>query len=128
MEFLCNFVRDLPKFGINPSVVVFSPVLPRTRNMRQGQVSISEFNEGADAFNKLLEVETLKEDCWWVWHHRALKHPRFNLDGVHINQRGMSQYERTLRQLVKFLKVSFGEHLKCMNNLTCWYMYKLKCC
>ena len=103
-DMLCNFVRDLPKHGIKPSVVVFLPVLPRTGNMRQGQVPVSEFNEKADVFNELLGAEIMREDLWWVWHHRGLKHPRYNLDGVHLDQLGMNQYQRTIRQIVKYFE------------------------
>lgn len=104
LDSLCAFVRDMKKYAIYPSVIVFLPVLPRTGNMRPNQVSVDQFNSKAEAFNKLLEGETLREDKWWLWTHRGLKHPRYNVDGVHLTTQGMTQYGKTIRQLVKFFQ------------------------
>lgn len=96
------FLKDLRRWGVAPDIIVFLPVLPRTGTLRGGQVSLDEFNRRAEEFNKLLVEESWREDKWWVWNHRGLKHPRYNLDGVHLNASGMIQYERTLKQVVKF--------------------------
>ena len=72
--------------------------------MRDNQVTVDEFNQKAEVFNMLLEDMTFLEDQWFLWRHRGLKHPRYNLDGVHLTKLGMCQYERTLRQLVKFFE------------------------
>ena len=108
---LCTSLRDLVyelvAWDISPSIVVFLPVLPRTGNMRRNQVSVAQFNKKAEVFNQLLGDMTFLEDGWFVWKHRGLRHPRYNTDGVHLNERGMVQYERTLKQLVKFFEARF---------------------
>ena len=67
-------------------------------------MSLDGFNSRAEEFNKLLIEGSCLEDRWWVWNHRGLKHPRYNLDGVHLNASGMVQYEKTLKQIVKFFE------------------------
>ena len=101
---LCEMVRDLRIWDVYPEAVVFLPVLPRTGGLRGYQVSLEVFNKRVLDFNMLLESSTFLEDRWWVWHHRGIKHPRLNLDGVHLNKQGMLLYERTLRQLLKFFE------------------------
>ena len=101
---LREFVDALPSWNIHPDKVVFLPVLPRTGSMRRGQVSVDEFNQRAEVFNRLLEDITFLEDRWYVWKHRGLKHPRYNSDGVHLTEQGMLQYKRALRQLVTFFE------------------------
>lgn len=101
---LCDFVHELPMRGINPEIIVFLPVLPRTGGLRVNQVSLEEFNARVERFNDLVQKSTFVEDRWWLWEHRGLRHCRYNLDGVHLNAAGMVQYERTLRQLVKFFE------------------------
>ena len=101
---LCDFVHEFSKRGINPEVIVFLPVLPRTGSMRDGQVSLEEFNSRVKRFNELVQQSTFREDRWWVWEHRGLRNSRYIIDGVHLNEAGMLQYERTLRQLVKFFE------------------------
>ena len=101
---VCRMVRELPRWDVHAEAVIFLPVLPRTGGLRRSQVSLEVFNERAKVFNELLECSTFVEDRWWVWRHRGLKHKRYNLDGVHLTQLGMLQYERTLRQLLKFFE------------------------
>lgn len=101
---LRSFVNAFPSWNINPDVLIFLPVLPRTGNMRGNQVTLDQFNQKAETFNELLEDITFLEDRWFVWRHRGLKHPRYNLDGVHLTKIGMCHYERTLKQLVKFFE------------------------
>ena len=101
---LCDFVYELPKRGINPEVIVFLPVLPRTGGLRGGQVSLEEFNDRAERFNDLIQQSTFVEDQWWLWEHRGLKNSRYNLDGVHLNTSGMALYGKTLRQITKYFE------------------------
>ena len=101
---LCELITEFPRWNIEPEAIVFLPVLPRTGSLRKGQVSLAEFNDRADNFNRLLECSCFLEDKWWVWQHRGLRSPRYILDGVHLNQHGMAQYERTLRQVVKYFE------------------------
>ena len=104
---LWDLVYELVAWDISPSIVVFLPVLPRTGSMRRNQVSVAQFNKRAEVFNQLLGDMTFLEDGWFVWKHRGPRHPRYNADGVHLNERGMVQYERTLKQLVKFFEARF---------------------
>ena len=101
---LCEFISEFPRWDIQPEAIVFLPVIPHTGSLREGQVSLAEFNERAETFNRLLERSSFLEDKWWVWHHRGLRNPRYISDGVHLNQFGMTQYERTLRQVIKYFE------------------------
>ena len=99
-----DWVHELWRWDITPSAVVSLPVLPRSGNLRKGQVSLRDFNDRVDEFNSLLTETTFKEDKWWVWHHRGLRSVKYSLDGVHLNELGTIKYERSLRQLVKFFE------------------------
>ena len=100
---LCDFVYELSRRGINPEVIVFLPVIPRTGGLRGGQVSLEDFNTRVERFNDLIQQSTFVKDRWWLWEHRGLRNCRYNL-GVHLNAAGMLQYEKTLRQLIKYFE------------------------
>ena len=99
-----EFVHSLSDNDVHSEIEVSLPVLPRTGSMRRGQVSLEVFNSRAEEFNNKLFEGTFVEDLWWVWDHWGLKHRRYSLDGVHLNRLGTIQYERTLRQIVKFFE------------------------
>lgn len=104
---LCKFVQRITDEGIIPEAIVFLPVLPRTRGMFREQVSVEVFDRRASEFNGLVEARSFVEDRWWQWSHRGLKNPRYNLDGVHLNEIGRRQYQRTLRRVIAY----FHAHL-----------------
>ena len=55
-------------------------------------ITLEEFNDRVGVYNGFLGCSIFKEDRWWLWQHRALRNPRYIIEGVHLNQSGMAHY------------------------------------
>ena len=108
VQFL-QFIDGLGGIGVTPAAIFALPVLPRTRAYAGAALSLSEYNLRVERFNRLLSVESFHRDILWVWEHRSLSDaPHHILDGVHLTERGMELYLRTLRRVISFCQTHFG--------------------
>ena len=92
----------LDSLHVKPSGIFILPTLPRTRSYVHAALSLVDFNRRVQRFNDIVLAESLRRDCVWVWDHRSLENPDYNLDGVHLTPRGTELYIRTLRRIISF--------------------------
>ena len=100
VQMALKFIDSLVPQGVTPQHIVFLSVIQRSAISRRGQVACSTFNHRVRRYNLMLSRALEGHPNAKTYAQRRINHPKYLVDGCHLNQEGMVNYCRGIKGAV----------------------------